>query len=110
MVAQELYGHAHDADAVSKAYYVMFYAALALLREHDITASKHSAVISVLGRDFAKQGVLDPRFHKMIIKAQQDREAADYDVFKSISHEVANRRVVEAGAFLSEIKRLLYRI
>lgn len=41
-----LINHKKYPDAVSKAYYAMYYAASALLRTKDLDVSKHSGVIS----------------------------------------------------------------
>lgn len=106
-VAKELLSNCHYPDAVSKAYYVMFYCASALLIDNDIKRSSHSGVISAFGRFFAKTGKIDPKYHRMITKAQIDRETADYDIYKVISKRVAKRRVEEAEQFLSEIRRYL---
>jgi len=106
-VAKELLSNRHYSDVVSKAYYVMFYGASALLINNDIKRSSHSGVISAFGRFFAKTGKIDPRYHRMITKAQIDRETADYDIYKVISKEVAEKRVEEAEAFLNEIRRHL---
>lgn len=59
-VAKELLSNCHYPDAVSKAYYVMFYCASALLIDNDIKRSSHSGVISAFGRFFAKTGKIDP--------------------------------------------------
>ncbi len=65
------------ADAASKAYYAMFSAAQALLRAHNFEVMKHSEVASILGREFAKTGRLDARFHRMLLQARRIRELAD---------------------------------
>ena len=106
-VAKELLSNCHYPDAVSKAYYVMFYCASALLIDNDIKRSSYSGVISAFGRFFAKTGKIDPKYHRMITKAQIDRETADYDIYKVISKRVAKRRVEEAEEFLNEIRRHL---
>ena len=43
----------------------------------------------------------------MIIKAQIDRETADYDIYKVVSKEVAEKRAKEAEEFLNEIRKHL---
>lgn len=106
-VAKELLSNCHYPDAVSKAYYVMFYCTSALLIDNDIKRSSHSGVISAFGRFFAKTGKIDPKYHRMITKAQINRETADYDIYKVISKRVAKRRVEEAEEFLSETRRHL---
>jgi len=106
-VAKELFSNRHYPDGVAKAYYVMFYCASALLINNDIKRSSHSAVISAFGRFFAKTGKIDPKYHRIITKAQIDRETADYDIYKIISKGVAKKRVEEAEEFLNEIRRHL---
>ena len=50
--------------AASRAYYAMFYVASALLAVLGLSYSSHAAVISAFGREFAKSGKLDPKFHR----------------------------------------------
>jgi uncharacterized protein (UPF0332 family) len=45
-------------QAASRAYYAMFYIAQALLFSHGHSFSKHSAVISRFGQEFAKPSCL----------------------------------------------------
>lgn len=66
--------------AVSRCYYAMFYCAEALLLTKDLSFSKHSAVISAFGREFAKTGAFPTEFHRIIIDSRQLRERGDYDV------------------------------
>jgi uncharacterized protein (UPF0332 family) len=47
--------------AVSRAYYAMFYVAEALLLSKHATFSKHSAVVSAFGKEFAKTGTDNTR-------------------------------------------------
>jgi uncharacterized protein (UPF0332 family) len=65
------------ADAVSRAYYAMFYAATALLHSEGITVSKHSAVIAQVGKHFAKTGKIEVRLHRALIDVFDERQAAD---------------------------------
>ncbi len=50
--------------SASRAYYAMFYAAEALLAGIGLSFSSHGAVIGVFGREFAKTGKIDPKFHR----------------------------------------------
>ncbi len=64
LVSEELFD-----DSISRAYYEMFYAAKALLIRDGVTAgSKHSAVVAAFGREYAKTGKIEPRYHQMIIE------------------------------------------
>ena len=106
-VAEELMKIGYPSDAASKMYYAMFYAAQALLKSEDIEVIKHSAVESALGYHFAKQGRIDPKFHRMLIDARKIREIADYDIKEKISESATALKFEETKAFLATIKELL---
>ena len=65
-------------EAVSRAYYAMFYAATALLHSEGATVAKHSAVISQVGQRFAKTGRLTPHLHRLLLDMFDERQIADY--------------------------------
>lgn len=50
------------AESISRSYFVMFYAAKALLLLDGVDVSKHSAVTAAFGRKYAKTGKIDPRY------------------------------------------------
>ena len=106
-VADELLAKGYFDDSCSKSYYVMFYAAQALLKDKGIDVIKHSAVVAKFGEHFVKEGKIDPLFHRRIIDAKQKREIADYDVFLGINRKTAKERVEWARELLSKIKGLL---
>ncbi|MGQ9688094.1 MAG: HEPN domain-containing protein [Desulfobaccales bacterium] len=106
-VAEKLRNGGDFPDAASKAYYAMFYAAQDLLKSHGIEVVKHSAVASMLGRQFAKTGRLDPKFHRMFLNSQRVRETADYGIFQEVTELAADVAVEEGRAFLTEITRIL---
>jgi uncharacterized protein (UPF0332 family) len=106
-VAKKLQAGDDYSDAAGKAYYAMFYAAQAPLKAYDIEVVKHSAVASMLGRHFAKTGLLDPKFHRMFLNARRVREIADYCLFAEIVESSASETLRESQAFVLEIQRLL---
>ena len=70
---------AHHLDsAASRAYYAMFYVAEALLAQIGQSYSKHAGVVSAFGREYAKTGKLEPKYHRWLIDAQDLRSVADY--------------------------------
>lgn len=107
MVAEKLLAGEDYADAASKAYYAMFYAAQAFLKAHGFEVVKHSAVASVLGREFAKTGLLEARFHRMLLRARRVREIADYSILTIIDRAEAKLTVANGREFLGEIEKLL---
>lgn len=48
--------------ATSRAYYVFFYAASALLLTRDLTRSKHSGVLSAFRQHFVKTGLIETEY------------------------------------------------
>ena len=106
-VAESLLATGFDAEAAARAYYAMFYAAQALLKENDIQRVKHSAVQAAFGRYLVKTGKIDAKFHRMLIDARETRELADYTVGEEISVETAILRVKNAKEFLQIVKASL---
>lgn len=73
--------------AAGRAYYAMFYTAEALLHERDQRFGKHSAVHAAYGKELAKTGLLDPKFHRWLINAFDARLQDDYDAESLVSDE-----------------------
>ena len=100
-------GH-HD-FAASRGYYAMFYVAEALLAHLGQSYSKHSGVISAFGREYAKAGKLDAKFHQRLIDAQDLRHTGDYGIEEHVSKKQAqavsdwaDEFIAAAEAFLSK--------
>ncbi len=107
--ARLLIDNKYYSDAVSRAYYAMFYAATALLHSEGMSVSKHSAVIAQIGRHFAKTGKIGVHLHKALIDAFDERQSADYGgiLFSSedteSAYQAANEFVQEARKYLSSL-------
>jgi uncharacterized protein (UPF0332 family) len=93
--------------AVSRAYYAMFYLAEALLLGDGLAFSKHSAVTSAFGQQFAKTDRVPRQLHRYLIDAQDSRVAADYDVRSRLSSESAILHIAHAEQFLEVAERLI---
>ncbi|WP_017295189.1 HEPN domain-containing protein [Geminocystis herdmanii] len=86
--------------AVARAYYAMFYLAEAFLTTKNMAFSKHSAVISAFGKEFAKTQIIPPKYHKYLKEAQDLRLVGDYDEIDMISKEEAQIQINRAREFL----------
>jgi len=86
--------------AVSRAYYTMFYIASAILLEDNLTFSKHSGVISALGREFAKTERIPLEFHCQLKEAQDLRNLGDYGEVNIISQQEAELQIQRAEDFV----------
>jgi uncharacterized protein (UPF0332 family) len=87
--------------AASRAYYAMLYAAQALLLERGLSFSKHTAVIGAFGREFAKTGSLDVKYHRYLIDAQDFRNLGDYGAGPELTADQAKQVIEWAAEFLA---------
>ena len=93
--------------AVSRAYYVMFYIAEALLDQEGFSFSSHAAVISAFGKYLARPGKVPPEFHRQLIDAPAQRTRADYDLNPDLSQVDAETLISQAQAFLTTARLCL---
>jgi len=77
-VAGKLIEMGHARFSAAQSYYTIFYLAQAMLLSKGLTFSSHSAVMAAYGKEFAKTGTLDPKFHRYIIDAQERRQVGHY--------------------------------
>lgn len=93
--------------AGSRAYYSMFYVAEALLLEHGLAFSSHSAIIANFGKEFAKTGLLNPKFHNYLIKAQDRRNIGDDAISSHLTEEEVREMLAWSKEFLKAGKNYL---
>lgn len=93
-------------DAVSRAYYAVFHAAVALLLSVDVEPRSHRAMVQQIHLHFVRSGRLDPTLGRLCARMQKFREEADYNRFfvfdeAATSEELGSaERFVEAAAAL----------
>lgn len=88
--------------AAAQSYYTMFYLAEALLLSKGLYYSSHSALIAAFGKEFAKTGLLAPKFHRYLIDAEERREDGHYGGGRKISDEDA----LESYQWAVEFKKM----
>jgi uncharacterized protein (UPF0332 family) len=93
--------------AASRAYYAMFYIAEAMLMQLEKSYNKHSAVISAFGREYAKTGKMDSKFHQWLIDAQDFRNIGDYGIEAHVSKDDANSVCEWAKEFIDHAEDFL---
>ena len=100
--AAEVLAGAGDAElAAGRAYYAMLHTAQALLRQNDLRYRKHASVHGAYGKHFAKSGTLDPKFHRWMLVAFNQRIKGDYDTDSGIDMATASRTIEQAREFLA---------
>ena len=93
--------------AAGRAYYAMFYVAEALLNEKGFQFGKHSNVLSAYGQHFAKTKVLDPKYHRWLITAFDQRQVGDYAFDPNVQSNVVVEMIQQAQEFLGAAKKYL---
>jgi len=92
---------------VNRAYYAMFYAALALLVSKGLAASKHAGVLALVDREFVRPGLLALGQSQALRRAFNDRQEFDYAEFRPAPEEQARRVLVDAAAFVQAVREVL---
>jgi uncharacterized protein (UPF0332 family) len=90
--------------SAAQSYYTMFYLTQALLLSKKLRFSSHSAVIAAYGKEFSKTNLLDPKFHRRLIVAEERREEGHYGASQNISHEDALESFQWAEEFMQAVK------
>lgn len=93
--------------AASRAYFAMFYIAEAFLEGEGMSFSKHSAVISAFGREFAHSGKVPVEFHRFLMEAQELRYSGDYATDSTVTSEQASEQINRAEKFLKLAEQLI---
>jgi uncharacterized protein (UPF0332 family) len=99
--------NADTASIVNRAYYAMFYAALALLATTGEETSKHSGVMALFDRHFIKTGVLPKEMGKFLHTAFDARQIGDYEDKPEISRTMAEQILEFATKFVKSIEEKL---
>lgn len=94
-------------DAVSRAYYSMYFAAKALLLKRDITVKTHRGLLTKFGLEFVNEGVVEEYYGRALRIAEELREEADYSISREIRKEEAELIVEDAEKFLARIKEAI---
>ena len=105
--AEVLQGAGEAEFAAGRVYYAMRYTAEALLFERGLVFRKHTAVQAAFGKEFAKSGEMEPKFHQWLLTASDLRLQGDYQVRFHVTHEDVETGLSQAREFLSAAKQLL---
>ena len=105
--AKVLRTEGHHGFAASRAYYAMFYVAEAFLLGKGLAFSKHSGVHAAFGEHFAKAGIVQPEFHRYLIRGMAVRHAGDYGKARKVTPEEAAEQITHAEQFLELAEQLI---
>lgn len=95
--------------SAAQSYYTFFYLAEALLLSKDLTFSSHSAVIASYGKEFAKTDLLDRKFHRYMIDAQERRQVGHYGAqHEEVTEQEAKESLMWAEEFQTAVEKYLH--
>lgn len=92
---------------MNRIYYAMFYATLALLAIKELSASKHSGVISLFHKEFVKTNVFPKDLAKYLDIAFDLRTKGDYRDFVIIEKEKLKELLTAAKSFIDKAKEII---
>lgn len=94
-------------NALNRAYYAIFHAIKAVNSLRGFDSSKHSGVIAFFNQNYVKEGEFPRDMSKIIRRAAESRENADYLDFFVASREEAEKQIQRAEEFLKVIENYL---
>lgn len=94
-------------SAINRAYYAIFYSAMALLITEGRQRVKHSSVISAFRQYFVKSGRLKAELSEIYGRVMADRHVSDYELDSDVTKQDARADIAGAEKFVSEVKKYL---
>jgi uncharacterized protein (UPF0332 family) len=98
-----LEGNRSPQGIVNRAYYSMFYAALALLEMIGKVPSKHAGVISLFDTEFVLKGEFPKDLSKDFHRAFELRQISDYRIIEPCTPDKAAETLTKAVAFVDAV-------
>lgn len=105
--AKRLFEDGETEDAASRAYYSMFHAASALLSAKSIKFKTHKSVVGLFGSEIVKKGIMEAEYGRMINKAFDLRDRADYKVLEKVTKGEVEETLKNAEKFIRKVKEVL---
>ena len=113
-VAETKLEHAHQIfevglydDAISRAYYAMFYAAKGALLTEGLDLRKHSSVVAKFREVFVVPRRVEANYLHYLGRAQSARERSDYAPFMPASREDADEVLTAAKVFITKMAEIV---
>lgn len=93
--------------AVNRAYYTMFYAALAMLAQQGLAAHRHTGVLALVDRELVRRDLLPAAQAARLREAFRLRQRADYAETEPMDAERGRELLGAAKVFLDEVRARL---
>ena len=96
--------------SVNRAYYAMFYCAIALLRSENIITKSHSSTFSKFSELFVKTNRISIHHSSNFRKAFEYRQSVDYDIEAQVSEQECELLLENAHEFYVLTKDFLRKL
>ena len=90
--------------AVNRLYYACYYAVIALLIKHNITAQTHQGVKQMFSLHFVVNGKIEKHYSLFYGRLFNDRISSDYDDFIQYDEEMVTELRPQAEDFIAMIE------
>jgi uncharacterized protein (UPF0332 family) len=94
-------------SAINRAYYAIFYAAIALLVTRKLARGKHSGAIAAFREHFVKPGSIEVEYSDIYGRVMDNRRVSDYEIGIPVDAEVAKRDLSDAQRFVERVVQYL---
>lgn len=101
VAAELLLERDHRDSAASRTYYACFFITTALVADGGKPFRRHRRVMSQLASRFTQPGLVDRRFHTLLLKAFAARQDADYNVNLTPDAKDVAALILEGREFLA---------
>ncbi|RLD65522.1 MAG: antitoxin [Bacteroidetes bacterium] len=91
--------------AINRLYYSCFYAIIALLLNHDISATTHSGVRKMLGLHFISKNKISQESGKLFSELFDKRQKGDYNDFFDFDKSSVEKLILPTKTLIEEIKK-----
>lgn len=105
--AKIMYEAGRYKNALTRAYYAMFYGIRSVNALEGFDSGKHSGVIAYFNQNYVKKGIFPKEASKLIKLASEKRERADYLDFFVASKDEAEVQIQRAAVFKKWIEEYL---
>lgn len=93
--------------AINRFYYACYYAVVALLLKHRISAHTHDGVKQQFGLHFGVNGLIDKKYTRFFARLFNDRITGDYDDFIQYDEETITLLRPQVEEFLNVVTSLV---
>lgn len=100
-----LYENGLPVEAVSKIYYAVFNAALALLAQSNLAPKTHTGVKSLFNKEYVLSGKMDKKTGSILGELLNKRMEADYEDFTLIDNDELPELFKKAKKFIYTAKQ-----